>query len=331
MESWPDGGDVEESSLRLGSQIGKGGQGVVRLVTGQPVPLVYKQYTIPGADPVALRNLVELPASLPSPEREQLLRSAAWPLARVMRRGQLCGFLMPEIPAHFRGTNIAGTSKMRELQYLLYRPKPLWGNIVPPALPFGTRTEVATEFTRILCQLHGRSLVVGDISMSNVLWAPGTPARVYLIDCDGIRRLGSRPVLPQAETPDWNDPQRPPSGPDLDSDRYKLALLVARVLCAEPYLRPDGTDLDLPSEVPSRVAEKVRLLWTQAAGGRGTRPDAAQWLAALAGRVEIPLGPPPTVRPRPAIPMVELEGHRGPRPVIPMRPGNGPGIAPRPQ
>jgi DNA-binding helix-hairpin-helix protein with protein kinase domain len=330
MASWPDGGDVEESSLRLGRELGNGGQGVVRLVIGQPMPLVYKQYKIAGADPAALRNLVELPASLQSSEREQLLQSTAWPLARVMRHGQLSGFLMPEIPDYFRGPNAAGTSKLRELQYLLYPPRPLWGDVVPPGLPFGTRIEVATEFTRILCLLHAKSLVVGDISMSNVLWAPGTPARIFVIDCDGIRKLGSRPVLTQAETPDWDDPQQSASGPDLDTDRYKLALLVARVLCGEPYPRPDGSDLALPAEVPSRIADRVRPLWRQAAGGRGTRPDAAQWLGALMGRAEIPLAPPPPVRGRPAIPMAELEGTRGPRPVIPLRPANGPGTAPRP-
>ena len=330
MASWPDDGDVEESSLQLGRELGNGGQGVVWLVTGQPMPLVYKQYKIAGADPTALRNLVELPASLQSSEREQLLQSTAWPLARVMRHGQLSGFLMPEIPDYFRGPNAAGTSKLRELQYLLYPPRPLWGDIVPLGLPFGTRIEVATEFTRILCLLHAKSLVVGDISMSNVLWAPGTPARIFVIDCDGIRKLGSRPVLTQAETLDWDDPQQPASGADLDSDRYKLALLVARVLCGEPYPRPDGSDLALPAEVPSRIADRVRPLWRQAAGGRGTRPDAAQWLGALVGRAEIPVAPPPPVRTRPAIPMAELEGTRGPRPVIALRPANSPGTAPRP-
>ena len=285
MADWPDGADVDESVPAARPRARQGGQGVVRH-RHWTTDARWCTSSIRSLEPIptALRNLVELPTSLRPSEREQLLQSTAWPLARVTRYGQLSGFLMPEIPDFFSGPNAAGISKLRELQYLLYPPRPLWGRIVPPGLPFGTRMEVATEFTRILCLLHAKSLVVGDISMSNVLWAPGTPARIFVIDCDGIRKLGSRPVLTQAETLDWDDPHQPASGPDLDSDRYKLALLVARVLCGEPYPRPDGSDLALPAEVPSRIADRVRPLWRQAAGGRGTRPDAAQWLGALVGR-----------------------------------------------
>jgi hypothetical protein len=296
-------------------------------VLGRPESLVFKQYKITGADPAALRNLVNLPSSLRESEQEHLLRVTSWPLARVMRQGQVRGFLMQAIPGPFFGPNAAGTLKLRELQFLLYPPKPMWGSITPANLDPRTRVEVATEFTRLMRLLHGNSLVFGDVSMNNVLWAAGSPARIFVIDCDGIRKVGARPVLTQADTPDWDDPQQPATGPDLDTDRYKLALLVGRVLAGKAYLRPDGGDLGVVADVPPAIADKVRPLWKQAAGPRGRRPDASQWLTALSGRVDIPLNPVSSVRPRPAIPPTELEGS-GSRPVIQLKPGTGPAGGP---
>jgi hypothetical protein len=250
----------------------------------------------------------------------------SWPLARVMRQGQLRGFLMQAIPDPFFGPNAAGTRKLRELQFLLYPPRPLWGDIVPRHLDARTRVEVATESSRLMRLLHGNSLVFGDLSMSNVLWAPGSPARIFVIDCDGIRKLGCRPVLTQADTPDWDDPQRPVTGPDIDTDRYKLALLVGRVLAGKAYIRPDGEDLVLAHDVPPFIADKVRPLWKQAAGPRGRRPDASQWLTALSGRVDISLNPAGPVRERPSLsPLANLEDS-GSRPVIRLRPGNHPAV-----
>jgi hypothetical protein len=319
--AWPAGADVEEDSLQLADELGKGGQGRVLRVLGRPVPLVFKQYIVSGADPAALRSLVDLPAALQPRERDRLLEQTAWPLARVVRRGAVRGFLMQPIPDEFRGRNAAGDLKLRELQYLLYDPKPMWGGIVSQDVGIETRIAVATECTRLMWLLHGKSLVFGDVSMSNVLWATGSSARIFVIDCDGIRRLGARPVLPQAETPDWDDPHQPQGGPDLDTDRYKLALLVARVLCGKPYIRP-GPDLPLLPGVPDAIAAKAAPLWRQAAGARGSRPDAGQWLMALAGRAEIPIGPLPPVRKRPPLPLGELEG-TGDRPVIKLPPPRG--------
>jgi hypothetical protein len=327
VAAWLDGSDVEEDSLQLGDELGSGGQGRVLRVLGQPEPLVFKQYKITGADPAALRNLVELPLTLREAELEHLLRVTSWPLARVMRQGQVRGFLMQAIPDHFFGPNAAGTLKLRELQFLLYPPKPMWGDIIPADLSAQTRVEVATEFTRLMRLLHDRALVFGDVSMTNVLWAAGSPAQIFVIDCDGIRKLGARPVLKQPDTQDWDDPLQPPSGPDLDTDRYKLALLIGRVLSGKAYIRPGGGELDLVDGVPASIADRMRPLWSQATAPWGSRPDASQWLTALSGRVDIPLAPLGPVRQRPTISTVELEGS-GSRPVIQVKPGTAPASNP---
>jgi hypothetical protein len=329
--TWPGPAEVDEKTLALGPELGSGGQGRVLRVEGQGIPLVYKQYKMLGADQAALKILVDLPATLQPSEQEQLYTRAAWPLACVFSSGQLRGFLMQEIPGKFFAANVAGNMKLRELQHLVYPRKLAWGEIVPEGgVGAKTRLEVASEFCRLVSVLHGKGLVLGDVSTSNLLWAgsDAEPTAIFLIDCDGIRKLGSPPVLPQADTLDWNDPHQPPTGPDLDTDRYKLALLVGRVLTIGKDLRP-GDPLQLVPDVPDRVAAQVATLWQRAVGSRGTRPDAYQWAIALSNRDEIPLQPPPPVRTVPTLPHKPLEGDKTiARPVINLPRGSNPAMKP---
>lgn len=317
MIVWHEGIDVRESSLRLGDELGSGGQGTVHRVLGGwtgSQPVVYKRYKAAGADGDALVALIRLPGTLSTGEKDLLFRDTAWPIARVIRGAQVSGFLMQEIPARYFGPNAVGDLKERQLQFLLYKPKPMFGNIVPVEMTASLRASVATECTRLVHLLHGKKLVIGDISMMNVLWAPGSPAEVFLIDCDGISVEGTRPVLRQADTPDWNDPQQGSSGPDLDTDRYKLALLVGRVLSGNATIRP-GQPLSLYPGTPDRIGTQATRLWDWAEA-RGNRPDAWEWLQALTAREKIPLGPRPQVRQRPQLDTVELESTNQTRPVI---------------
>src|SRR6266849_2810082 len=124
--TWLNTRDVEESALQLGEEIGSGGQGQVFRIQGKSAGIVYKRYKITGADPGALKLLVDMPSSLSPSDRERLLRLSAWPLARVVRGGQPRGFLMQEVPGRFCARNGMGSSKARELQYLIYERKPAW-------------------------------------------------------------------------------------------------------------------------------------------------------------------------------------------------------------
>ncbi|CAL9475446.1 hypothetical protein SUDANB121_02940 [Nocardiopsis dassonvillei] len=282
-----DGRDVDRSALILGDELGKGGQGRVHRVEGGPYAgAVYKEYTLSGADPAALERLVRFPYLLTDTERDRLHAMTCWPLARVVSSGYLTGFLMQEIPRRFAGRISNGQARLRELQYLIFEPKALWGDIRPP----GTegRRELAHRFVSLFQLLHSRRIVVGDVSMSNLLWDADGTAEVFMIDCDGVRSAGEKPVLPQAETPDWNDPEQPATGADLDTDRYKLALLVGRILSRQSKVRP-GEPLDLLPGLPPNVADRVSRRFAEAARGRGQRPDAHQWGFALGGRTELPL------------------------------------------
>lgn len=278
--SAPGGADVDEQALRTGRKLGSGGEGEVLEVAGRGAGLVFKRYLRPGAaDADALRELVDFPATLSSAGRDRLGRQAAWPMARVLNGGAVTGFIMRSIPERFYGrAGGRGNAQARELQYLLYEPRTLWGDIRPPDI--AGRVAIAREIASLLDFLHARVLIAGDISMRNILWAPGRPAEVFLIDCDSVRRLGRRPVQRTPETPDWDDPSlAAPAYPGLDSDRYKCALLVGRILSRTPDLRP-GCHLEILPGVPDRICSSVQTLWRQAGARRG-RPSASRWAAAL--------------------------------------------------
>lgn len=283
--------DRQRATLALESEpLDKGGQGVVTRVLG-PENLVYKEY-MPQAGQVngtALAELVEFGHRETGGERGALLAQCAWPIARVVNGDRVTGFLMPHVPKNFYGT-IGGKPKLVELQYLLYEPNWAWQDLHQPDLT--GRLEIATLAAKLIDLLHTHGWVIGDLSFRNLLWRPGAPYEVFMLDCDGLRRHGAEPVLRQAHTPDWNDPHQPSSGPDLDTDRYKLALLVGRVLSRTPSVRPGEEPALLPG-LPDQVVTAVRELFNRAQGQRGTRPSAAEWVQALVGRKRIAVARPP--------------------------------------
>ncbi|MBW8485530.1 hypothetical protein [Actinomadura parmotrematis] len=297
--------DRPRASLPLETApLGEGGQGVITRVPGAE-RLVYKEYVAhwaPRVDAAALADLIDFGRSLPPAERA-LLDHCAWPLARVVHNGAVTGFLMPEVPADLR-VPIGGKNRLIELQYLTHTPNWAWKHLHQPDI--AGRVEIARRAVELIGFFHGRGLILGDISSRNLLWRPGAPYRVHLLDCDGTRRHGSAPVLPQAHSPDWNDPLQRASGPDLDTDRYKTALLVGRVLTREKHLRP-GDELAPFGPLEERLLRPLAELWKRAAGPVGTRPTVQEWAAALEGRKRIAIPRPVVVRvPEPVLPLAPL-------------------------
>jgi hypothetical protein len=274
----PDGRDVDYASLQLGHRLGHGGQGEVFELRSPFPGLVVKRYYRADADAQALKRLVDLPRTLPPGDQALLASHTAWPLARVMSGATVAGCVMRKIPDRFRGRTLA-RQQNREISYLLHEPKPLfWGDISPPGID--GRIKLVRQLVALVDLLHKHALILGDVSMTNLLWVCNPAAAIFLIDCDGIRRLGGRPVHPQTETPDWKDPLPAHGALDLDNDRYKCALLVGRILSQNPRAHP-GVPLRLLPGIPERIANCVCSLWQQAAGPRGLRPDINRWKLAL--------------------------------------------------
>lgn len=288
--------DRPRSSLQLEPvPLNDGGQGVVTRLIG-PQDVVYKEYlksagTVNGQ---ALADLVEFGAGLPREDRDRLVSSCAWPIARVVEGNRAVGFLMPEVPDDFHDL-IAGRPRLVELQFLLFPQKRAWQELRLPDLM--GRIQLVRRFAELVDFLHGHQYVIGDISARNLLWSAQEPYKVHILDCDGFRRLGAEPVLKQAHSPDWEDPLEPSTGPDLDTDRYKLAVLIGRVLARNAYVRPGG-ELPLLAGLPDDLAGRVQSMFARAAGPAGTRPSAREWVRVIEGREWIAVSRPP-VRPRP--------------------------------
>jgi hypothetical protein len=185
---------------------------------------------------------------------------------------------MREAPSRF-ATTLAGRERLLELQFLLYPKRPMWSDLVLPTAE--ERCVLARRYVLLLQALHRNDLVVGDVSMKNLLWTLAGGPGVFAIDCDGFRVAGHRPAVRQAETSGWRDPDARPGVATVDSDRYKLALLVLRVLLADHAVTPRSI-ADSPesrAELGTAITELSDL-----ARSPGERPTAGQWLDALRDR-----------------------------------------------
>ncbi|MEV0743600.1 hypothetical protein AB0I75_00180 [Streptomyces sp. NPDC050273] len=302
-----DGLDVPYDSLKVFDKVGDGGQGEVHAIGG-PGALLYKSYREPRkVDGAALAALVSLRQALGPADRDRLDREAAWPLCRVVDGAGATGFLMHRAPEAMTWTTAKGESKLVELSYALRPPKAAWQAVQQPspAERYALAVALVTHFE----WLHAMGLVIGDLSQANILWTVRPAPAAYLLDCDGIRLSGQRPVLEQADTPDWHDPLAPPGTVSVDSDRYKAALVIGRVLAQDAYVSPGKPLVPVPGVLDDRRQAAVGRLWQQANGPCGTRPDMGQWRTALAGRDVIKLIA-ARPAPRPAIDRSKFDGER---------------------
>jgi hypothetical protein len=272
--------DVDVASLSVGEEIGEGGQGQVYALTGEPslVLKTYRQQFTSSFYPDALTHLIGMDDVVTCNGRP-VHDWAAWPHARVTDKGRVIGFLMRRVPASYARL-IGGRLRLADLSYLATTPPPIWGKVELPHTD--ERLRILAHLAGVIDALHRHGLVIGDLSFGNVLWSLD-PVGVMLIDCDGIHPEHGRSAMPQADTIDWGDPQGGGNPPDRDRDCYKLSLAVVRVLSRTLSAVPaqaGALELDLPEE----RQEAVRELLRQAAGPRGTRPNAGQWRMVLGSR-----------------------------------------------
>lgn len=195
--------------------------------------LVLKRYL----STVAARLQGALPGLLPLLEYSRTLpdllrRKCAWPVAAVVdgvTRQNVLGVIMRRAPNTCR---LAFVSKHggahREVDfradYLTLSEKRL-------ERVFGTRVDLAfrvatlVRIAEVLECLHQNAWVFGDVSGRNILIADDD---VFLVDCDGCRRVGAMSVMGDFHTPGFSPPDGSKTGIPLD--RYKFALLVHYVM-----------------------------------------------------------------------------------------------------
>ncbi len=274
--------DVEDTLLN------SGGQSVLfRCRDTQGHERVYKRYNTPLTEPDAITwvsDLVKrgrevvLAAESGAGLAENAISSINWPIDLVKPSDHIVGgVVLPLMPDRF----LRDGGRPRTLDFLCL------ASAIPPPPDSKTRLGVLIRLCDIFVAVDEAALIHGDVSAKNVVWSPDKP-HAYLIDCDGIRPVGS--TVPRGVgTVGWKDPrwtaQKIP-GHDNYSDRFALAVALYRGLFLNPGapdLLSDGT-WNPPTGLPHDLDPRLHRLFERAFNEPFTtddRPTAAEWRDAL--------------------------------------------------
>ena len=292
----------ERTSVRLGPELGRGGEGTVFAVEGQQdrVAKIYSSALDPSKSLRKASKLVVM-AEL-AKANPLLLKVAAWPIdVLIDSKGVRRGFIMPRVNA-------------RGAIHELYNPKSRAETF--PEVNFRFLVHVAANVARAFAVVHEQGHVVGDVNHGNLLVRKdGT---VELIDCDSFQ-IGNRPNVytcdvgvPLFTAPELQGHAFRGLVRTANHDRFGLAVLLFHLLYmgrhpfAGRYLVSDDMPIEKaigeyrfaygpdravngmespPSTVPlEAMGEVVAQLFIRAfgrAGSNSERPDARTWVEAL--------------------------------------------------
>jgi DNA-binding helix-hairpin-helix protein with protein kinase domain len=200
----------------LGKQFGRGGEGAVFEVEGQPTLLAKVYHKRPLAD----EQVAKLSAmvSVWSPALETI---AAWPKALLFDplSRKPCGILMTKIDGARQLHELYGTTNRRR-----NFPEAGWHHLVLAA-----RNTAAAFQT-----LHSANVVVGDVNQGNLLVDKGMCVR--MIDCDSFQlSAGNRTFNCPVGTPHFTPPELQSQKlrdvvRTAEHDRFGLAVLIFHLL-----------------------------------------------------------------------------------------------------
>ena len=253
-------------------------------------------------------------------------------------RRRLVGLVLPRIPTSF----YRSPGDPREMEVLLCDDSRM-RNIPCEPPSWRERLAIALDCAEYMTFVHRQlGMIVGDVNHRNELWRAGRQPASYWIDCDSYRIANTTSSAASITSPGWSDP-RSPRASSVDSDHYKLALLIYRMLVQHPNVepRPDRIDVHLGKKVGKAVLDCAQ---EAATAGRGGRPEAARWIdvlraelgpsiATLTGRRHGTRRPKPTTavsnrspQCRPAIPLGPARITTPPlkRPIVAVLPASAP-------
>ena len=197
--------------VRLGPLVGKGGEGSVYEIQGNPNELA-KIYHRPP-DQMKLR-------ALPTMRTEALGTLAAWPTDVLSRPdGSVCGLVMPRVRDHKDIHHLYGPgSRIRHF----------------PAADWRMLVRAACNTARAFAAVHAGGAVIGDVNHGSVLVAQN--ATVRLIDCDSFQIVSAgRHFFCKVAVPEFTPPEM--YGADYKAtvrtpnhDYFGLAVLIFQLL-----------------------------------------------------------------------------------------------------
>jgi DNA-binding helix-hairpin-helix protein with protein kinase domain len=208
--------DASGQTVLLEQMIGKGGEGSVFAVHGEPAlaAKVYHQTPIPERDFRKLEAMI----ALRTPDLDKI---AAWPQAILYNphRKEPSGILLPKVVGAHHLHELYGTANRRR-----YFPEAKWHHLVLAA------RNVAAAFD----SMHEQGIVIGDVNQGNLL--VDSQMCVRFIDCDSFQlTCGDEQFLCPVGTPHFTPPEMQGKKlrevpRDANHDRFGLAVLMFHLL-----------------------------------------------------------------------------------------------------
>ena len=208
--------DAKGNAIRLGREIGRGGEGSVFDVDGRP-GLVAKVYhsDLNSGRQSKLAHMV-------STVDKSILGYAAWPqeTLHAQRNGAINGFLMDKV-VNRQPIHMLYSPAHRKQEY----PRAAWDFLV-----FVARNTAAAFST-----IHSHGHVIGDVNQGNVV--VGGDSKVSLIDCDSFQiNANGKLHLCEVGVPHYTPPELQGTTAfdkvprTANHDNFGLALLVFHLL-----------------------------------------------------------------------------------------------------
>ncbi|WP_440710646.1 hypothetical protein [Herbiconiux sp. YIM B11900] len=256
-------------------------------------------------DSAALSRLVALRWGLDARERALLDGLAAWPLAVVEGDGgDVVGCLVPLAahPFYYLPAEEKNPGKVpQQAKWLVVAPKRARraGAAAVGERDLVARATVLARVCLLLELLHRHGVVFGDLSDQSVLFGAGDVAEAFVVGCEGATVGGESgdPGL-QRNSAGWAAPEtienadagdgktepsmsRAPSLQSAETDRYKLALLILRMLAPAGDGLERSRDADRIRSVLDETGQ--RMMHDALEGAPDARPGAADWYRYLRG------------------------------------------------
>lgn len=273
---------IDYSTLQLGNELGRGGQGRVIAVYGILIDrrwtAALKRYSpdiAPLVDVTALEAITIFPGMLGADDKLWLYENTAWPAVIVKDSGRVCGFLMRTVPAEyyfgFRTQTQGTVPKLATMEFLLNDDQ--YTSRAGLSVTNLQRVALLQNLAVIVSRLHDLGVVVGDLSPKNLLFKLTPSPACFLIDCDAMRVQGAS-VLAQVQTPDWEVPAGEPTATP-EADAYKFALLAIRLFARDQSSRDPTALAQLSPALGDLAADSLDLEPSR-------RPSIADWKPRIA-------------------------------------------------
>jgi len=272
-------------------------------------------------DSAALSQLVAVRWGLDAGERATLDAVAAWPVAVVEGDdGAVVGCLVPLAPHPFYYVPSDDSKQNKvpqSVKWLVVAPKRARraGAAAVSERDLVARCTVLARVCLLLELLHRRGVVFGDLSDRSVLFGVGDVAEAFVVGGEGavVTDASGRPVdadegvvRTQRNSAGWAAPESwtaeggdgkadasmstAPSVQTIDTDRYKLALLILRVLA------PAGDGLERSRDADRIVSmldeDGQRMMRDGLGDDPARRPGASAWYSYLRGLIVANLSAP---------------------------------------